>query len=475
MPPPPLPPTINSLPSSRPSSLNDLPSRTLPLSELSSPTASFANLSLLSPLVTGPTPHFPGSFPRAPPKVVSGSPLASYVQSGPRDNSGPSDHASLSPKEEESVLGTPFLRKDESTLPPDHNITSSLALSRADERSISPSPSRPVVNGLVSDTNQHLTSADDSTSEPTVGKSPEDLIPESGDLAVDGSVAQSGAVPSHEGSDEASTKAIDNATPPPPPPPKVKLSLKDFALRKKRQREAAASPLIPSAQLVESHEGLANGVEVNESKEAPSHPSPPSTPTPLASDTAINHVRSEEASSSSPVDLDVLHTIKREPDPDMTKRSEDEESQAIEHLTTTLNLKGVDEQKMEVDSHDADQGLALAAKIEITESNSVPEVVQEPTLDIQLPGPLYSRPTKENAEPVISPRLRNEHPQQMLNRQISQEDGEIFSPPAPKPLPLAPRAHTPPTHPRSFHSHSGSTSAFNSPCAFSCCSSTMLT
>ncbi|KAI0659425.1 hypothetical protein C8Q70DRAFT_1053793 [Cubamyces menziesii] len=32
-----------------------------------------------------------------------------------------------------------------------------------------------------------------------------------------------------------------------------------------------------------------------------------------------------------------------------------------------------------------------------------------------------------------------------------QEDGEVFSPPPPKPPPLAPRAHSPPTQPRSFY------------------------
>ncbi|KAI0782901.1 hypothetical protein C8Q75DRAFT_486449 [Abortiporus biennis] len=41
-----------------------------------------------------------------------------------------------------------------------------------------------------------------------------------------------------------------------------------------------------------------------------------------------------------------------------------------------------------------------------------------------------------------------------LSRQYSREDGEILSPPPPKPLPLGPRLYTPPTHPRSFHPQS---------------------
>nr|VWP02143.1 Cytochrome P450 monooxygenase CYP52X1 [Ganoderma boninense] len=57
----------------------------------------------------------------------------------------------------------------------------------------------------------------------------------------------------------------------------------------------------------------------------------------------------------------------------------------------------------------------------------------------------------------FSPPPRNSipPPQAQPQPQSSQEDGEIFSPPPPKAPPLAPRSHTPPTHPRSFYTARG--------------------
>ena len=162
--------------------------------------------------------------------------------------------------------------------------------------------------------------------------------------------------------------------------------------------------------------------------------------------------------------------------------------------------------KMDVDEH-KDVGMTLQAKIEVVEprlsiahverkapsrfsaalsedrlppSRSRSPVRRTPPADdrpfLRTCSPLaraesprrseYSR--KENHEPFHLPDRPTMGPprtiHQPLARQISQEDGEIFSPPPPKPLPLAPRARTPPTRPRLFpHSTSGNTSPTRGP------------
>ncbi|KAI8996216.1 hypothetical protein BD414DRAFT_533930 [Trametes punicea] len=72
--------------------------------------------------------------------------------------------------------------------------------------------------------------------------------------------------------------------------------------------------------------------------------------------------------------------------------------------------------------------------------------------DSRTPGPPPIRHDSRTPPPPTSPRFRDQRG--VIALQASQEDGEIFSPPPPKPPPLAPRAHTPPTQPRSFYAGS---------------------
>lgn len=112
------------------------------------------------------------------------------------------------------------------------------------------------------------------------------------------------------------------------------------------------------------------------------------------------------------------------------------------------------------------------AKVELVETRlpscSPPRIVvdqsssQSPARRFEPPAdlPLSPQTNQENTEP-LRVEVRSPTSSHTLARTVSREDGEIFSPPPPKPLPLAPRAHSPPTHPRSFHS--GSTSPVRPP------------
>ena len=69
-------------------------------------------------------------------------------------------------------------------------------------------------------------------------------------------------------------------------------------------------------------------------------------------------------------------------------------------------------------------------------------------------SPVYRAASPSPVTPHASPKLS--HSRLPLVSHPSQEDGEILSPPPPKPFPLAPpRSHSPPTHPRHFYSPGG--------------------
>lgn len=92
----------------------------------------------------------------------------------------------------------------------------------------------------------------------------------------------------------------------------------------------------------------------------------------------------------------------------------------------------------------------IEAKVELLDS-VVPNGLVAPAPETSPePHPLSDPRVRRPSTPArTSPKMLHARP--ALAAQPSQEDGEIFSPPPPKPPPLAPRSHTPPTHPRSFY------------------------
>ena len=212
MPPPPLPPSIVSPPSPPPSH------------QLTSPTASFANLSLLSPLVNGPTPHFPGSFARVLPK----EPLSPTITHGGLTE--PASLPSLSVKEQ-SILGMPLVRREAATdtppTPPpaspgapldvDVSMEESSGEAAADTAVKEADP--PAISPVVSAAESNEASVDQP---PTDTAQPETLS----DAPAESKLSAA----------DIASETVDakppTAVPSPAPPTKVKLSLKDFYLRR---------------------------------------------------------------------------------------------------------------------------------------------------------------------------------------------------------------------------------------------------
>lgn len=545
MPPPPLPPSVSS--PTRPPPLNDLPPRSLLPSDVTSPTTSFANLSLLSPLVNGPAPHFPGSFSRSFPKPTSPSPLSHPPHPVFRENTN-SPHlvqAQVAPpsSEEKSILGSPFVRREavlsaatlpshppldqspRSPSPPPSHADEHAREARSSPSPIPPSP-RSDTTALPQHPNEDVVDIekemeDDAHAQPSPQQPLTDLVP----MAVDSpaeypieedvfleetlSVATEALSPDNTASIEPEMdRTLDvsphtlSPAPSPAPPPKVKLSLKDFAMRKKKRREeeqAAASPVVSMAHLHDdgaSPRTLASEPTPSESKDTPQ-----STPS-LGSNAMLPEVSPPEAHAEpsflkqSSAVLSSEHDPKPEPviSPPATVPSsqdnvvnneptvipEPEQIRVIspeqleERPRTSVDMD-VDRPRVEPMSFEAKLE-AIEPKFRYTQDSlradkfSPSPRTRTPTPPPSIRSPMMSPPSTyakrdgyDNPFSLHRSSTDNRRIQQPLARQISQEDGEIFSPPAPKPLPLAPRSHTPPTHPRSFHPPSGGTSPVRGP------------
>lgn len=205
----------------------------------------------------------------------------------------------------------------------------------------------------------------------------------------------------------------------------------------------------------------------------------PSVPTaPLAPEPLSEPARKDKEEAAMP-----LESVSRVPKPgsetlavatstDALRKPQDISREA--HVSASPQPAAVTDVSMDAD----DVPVSLTAKVELVEarlpSPSPLQIVVDysPQLPTRRPDPpadpppsVTSQVTQNNTEPR---RVEARSPvpslsQHNLARTVSHEDGEIFSPPPLKPLPLAPRAHSPPTQPRSFHAHSGSTSPVRPP------------
>ncbi|KAF7800200.1 hypothetical protein EIP86_011447 [Pleurotus ostreatoroseus] len=570
MPPPPLP------------SFASLPPPSIVGPEVTSPTASFANLSLLSPLVNGPSPHFPGSFrsmsasrssasaspapPSAPtseeqsPVVKSLSPvvqpkLSALVMSPSAppsevlpeaisrrepEESPPRDPSPVQPTPSPtiSVKPIPELVYPESPKPQptetgsaedphglfdsDEMVTESSAMvvdveephaqvqspvSPKQEESAGkpeddavmeerPSPTSPPPLSSLSPTPPHEPAP--AVQEPN-GTNPaadgEDVamaveehpaVISSDDTAVTAAEADADKDAVKVNGEAQPSPTVEEPPPvqPPPAPHKVKMSLKDFAMRKKKQREeeekekAHASPVVPAVLLSEQQIESAQPAQVDAQPEQPLEPpsdTPPvATPVPEVQHTEslVEEVRVPEATVPSPEAV----PVDRAPSPDHR------DSTLIVTDPRTKNRapspRAVPE--FETPSKGAPEA-SFKAKVELIESSTLglppPPSIREPS-----PPPRSPKPRSPSATPT-PPSSRNKKENEPaiafgsgpgslqvvnnLSRTLSQEDGEILSPPAPKALPLVPplgpRAHSPPTHPRGFHSHMGGVSPSRPP------------
>lgn len=516
-----------------PPSLSPTPSLQGPLPPpVTSPTSDFANLSLLSPLVNGPAPHFPGSFHRARPgSSLSSGPSPSPVPSlspAPSTASAPAPSpvfaatplrpsipsSTVTPPDDTSILGSPFARRDpvqpevlqraaQDASPVENSHTlfvrestpSAIAIQPLDIASIVSADSNPEhgtvppLDGTSSETamedvvpyiapTRSGPPSDNAASSPMA----EAAVVPTTDAAdsMDVSMPPSGPCPSAPNADEPMHAAEGDATetghateadvteaatvgqaanPPaikefsPLPPPKVKLSLKDFALRKKKQREeeqvkAQASPIVSSGPLPEQHTDVKQ-----------------SSPDPV--------VDQQHSGSTEGVEAVVEESISTEEEPPPVSAQPAEQI-----LTPTANRDALSEplevarehsEAVDADTHvgkPAPSEISLQTKVELVEASlptDLPVIRDTPALPSTRPSSPMSRSPPpypcNKKETELSTRQTHSSmfqlSQHALARQISQEDGEIFSPPAPKPLPLAPRAHSPPTHPRGFHSFEG--------------------
>ena len=117
------------------------------------------------------------------------------------------------------------------------------------------------------------------------------------------------------------------------------------------------------------------------------------------------------------------------------------------------------------DRRDYRRGDSVQTKVDLIDG-FVPNGLVAPVCDLS-PSPVTPPRTNSSSKMSYSPPPRNSfptpQPQPQALPQSSQEDGEIFSPPPPKAPPLAPRSHTPPTHPRSFYTARGDISP--TPCS----------
>ena len=241
------------------------------------------------------------------------------------------------------------------------------------------------------------------------------------------------------------------------PPQKVKLSLKDFALRKKKQREeskANASPVVPSATLgapttadsASSEEVAATSVQAEAAAET--NPAAPAVVEESSHET-VDHIADH---------IPGLHTT---PTPMPVP-------EPLQEQRAPSSPPAAPDVSMDVDQS---QALSFGAKVELVDVRIPSPPLQHIADTYRVPSPSPSnrppvdyRPTlqvnSENVEPSPSTARSPPGPytHQALARQISREDGEIYSPPPPKPTPLAPHAYSPPTRPRSFHLPSGGAS-----------------
>ncbi|KAI0937997.1 hypothetical protein AcV7_003314 [Taiwanofungus camphoratus] len=415
MPPPPLPsplsPTV-SIPVSDKLIPNDTPI---------SPSIPFANLSLLSPVVSGSSAYFSENC-----SATAISPVSHITSASAEVSRSHSQEL----HEQSTALGdvqSPMCLVPSSSKAPSSDECNMIQGSLEEPKvppliRASPSVEMVVDRSTVSGRGQLAPPVDDlvSASEmPTQGESPELIANRSPEVVTTSSSNTLAPEPPLE------LHAIPaSSSPPPPAPPKVKLSLKDFAQRKKKQREE---------ELVKA---LAPPPTVIASVEPPDGQRPENQ---CSQSTIAN-------SDAIPSDGVIVPNTKNHGD-------------LIDKDEKMLIATGRPTYSDCLPAHES-----LKAKIELIEDvlPRGPHVADEgatagcPPLP-EPPPPLHIQRVDRARSPSPNPeagcRLSPvSKPGRLPPRQLSQEDGEILSPPPQKAPRYTPRSHSPPTQPRSFQS-----------------------
>ena len=270
----------------------------------------------------------------------------------------------------------------------------------------------------------------------------------------------------------------------PPAPPKVKLSLKDFAMRKKKQREeqlerekeemvrtAVTSPEVTAdAPLHEvDHHELPSG-DPPEKAAADGEAEPAS-----ASDANAG----EHDEDMRMGDTQALVDVKMGGDDDRETAQQLAEVPEVQPSASDASSAPplpppISEVPFDPPPPLNDQHLSSS----VEDTYSVPPLesleTKQEALDEALPhdivAPLGERsPSRSSVRPSspapVAPHTspKASPPLAMSVSQQSHEDGEIFSPPPPKPPPLAPRSHTLSTHSRSSYNPAGMSPPRRSP------------
>ena len=478
MPPPPLPLLSIVSPTARLNCLPNLPSP-LPnhLPDPTSPTASFANLSLLSPALNGVPARSNTKSPQLERPVWAKSEVMEDADMKDESLTLPSA-LSRRPPDVSPVHAPPISMLPRPSSPIEERQVRRAAAAIADLLVPVSSQSDEPLSHTDMQVDQQLPTAAPASS-PTTEAPADHTNP---DPAPDVFKEELQALPEpateRPSETEDAVKIEPPKTPPHPvveePPPKVKLSLKDFALRKKKQREeikASSSPSVPAVLLAPEYASAEPTItKTVVAVPAESVANVPELPhdIPVAGAAGSNESKQEgqDVAMGAAMGAEKTSVIDSPPKSHDVPREAPADTPGQQAAATDVCM-------------DVDEGsVSLTTKVESVEerlpSASPPRIVVDfsPLSPTRRPEPPTDHPpssssqtNQENTEPrragARSP--VPSHSQLNIARTVSREDGEIFSPPPPKPLPLAPRAHSPPTHPRSFHVHSGSTSPVRPP------------
>ncbi|KII84205.1 hypothetical protein PLICRDRAFT_58008 [Plicaturopsis crispa FD-325 SS-3] len=451
-----------------------------------SPSTSFANLSLQSPVVRGPSPRSRSSYspPREsmPSRLFLPTPEPS-VEPLPRIDTSrlpPIDNFSPDPS---TLLPSPLAPRARSDSP--EELRHLPSLKRDDPTFRSPQSATPPPESSHSSTNADIMPEDNGISYRAIS------LDRSQEPISSDPNSEHGRSSNHEPVPEPVTEPAPPRVPtPPPPPPKVKLSLKDFALRKKKQREEEIAKAVSPSTATHDDESVPTTPQLNGGSipalDALSNGHDVKTDSPTVDAAQTRNGDTTMAPDSIPtVELVAFKSHEAEAEAETDKaRVENKETSvapASPRRAASLNDPPVkmticDSTPASVDESNADAKLtgptsplpsngngngvtpsdphpppaSLQAKIEVLDEpipNGLVAAAEHTSrgraFSPELPPPLDFAKARRPSAPSPNPSISDRRP--------SREDGEILpSPPPSKPLSFAPRSHTPPTQPRSF-------------------------
>lgn len=264
-------------------------------------------------------------------------------------------------------------------------------------------------------------------------------------------------------SDESAILVVEEEavrSPTPPPPPKVKLSLKDFAMRKRKQREeesvkasvvvhaapddstSSSAILAPLPDTLAQEDGYDSQMKIGDVAEPPQSSS-------IQSSSSIQTLSAGKLSNTEIASVNGTEPASTNESSPRLSHSQLEAPKSPPHSASL-------QAKVELIEPHLNNGFVVPvndyhAGIPLQPEPPPPSLADCSKMYIARPaerGPSGSPPSPS------PPKTVSRKPLSSRDIVHAQEDGEILSSPPPplhqKP-PLAPRSHTPPTHPRSFH------------------------